>query len=90
MPFSCAAASPRAICTRIVDRFADGQRSIAQPLAQRLAFQQFGDNIRRALFLADVENRKNVGMVQRRRGSRFLREALQPVAISRERLPAEL
>ena len=57
------------------------QRPVAQPLAQGLAFEQFGNDIGRALLFANIEDGKNVGMIQRRGRPGFLRETLQPVAI---------
>ena len=85
MPFSCAAASPRATCNCVVDRLAGGKRPAPQALAQGLSFQQFGNHVRRALLVSNVEDGKNVGMIQRRRGACFLREALHAVAVSRKR-----
>jgi hypothetical protein len=52
---------------RVLDRFTGSERPVPQPVAQRLALQQFGDDIGRAPVLANVEDRKNVGMVQRSR-----------------------
>ena len=45
MPLSCAAARPRAICIADVDGLAHRHRAAAQPLAQRLAFEQLGDGV---------------------------------------------
>jgi hypothetical protein len=71
---------------RVVDSLARGrERTIAQAVAQRFAFEQLGNDIRRAVGLANVVNRKNVGMVQRGRRARFLREPLQALGIGRER-----
>jgi hypothetical protein len=53
-------------------------------LAQRFAFQQLRDQIRRAFVGAHLKHGKNVGMVQRRRGSRLLLEAAQPVGMSED------
>ncbi len=55
------------------DRFAHRQCASAQPIAQRLALEQFRDDIPLALVRADVVNREHVGM---RRGHR-LRFALE-------------
>ncbi len=68
----------------IFNRFPDGERAIPQTLAQRLPFQQFGDHVRRALLVPDVEDRKNVGVIERRRSSGLLRKALHAVRVRRE------
>ncbi len=54
----------------------------SKTLAQRLAFQQFGDDVRRAFMRADVEYRKDVGMVQRRGGQCLLLKAAQAVRVA--------
>ncbi len=36
------------------------------------------------MLVADVEDRKNVGMIERRGSARFLREALHAVTVGRE------
>src|SRR5262245_40737706 len=46
---------------------------------QFLAFQQFGDDERRSLVGADVVDRQDVRMIERRGGMRFLLEAAQQV-----------
>jgi hypothetical protein len=66
---------------RVLDRFAN--RKTGNRLAQRLAFEQFGHDVRRALMSADVVDRENVRMVERRRGARFLLEARQALDIGR-------
>ena len=85
MPLSCAAARPSAICTAIVERLARRQRARCQRVAQRLAVEQLRHDVRRAVVHADVVHREDVRMVQRRGGSRFLLEALQPVGIGARR-----
>ena len=52
-------------------------------VAQRLAMQDFADDVRRALVRADVVDREDVGVIQRRRGARFLLEATQAVGVGR-------
>ena len=59
----------------------EAQRTVSQPFAQRLAFQQLRNDIGRAVIFADIEDRKNVGMVQRGGRAGFLREALQAFGI---------
>ena len=55
-----------------------------QSIAHGLAFQKFGDNVRRALKSADVKDSENVGMIQNARGARFLFESLQAVCVQRQ------
>src|SRR6266571_3747373 len=66
---------------RIVDRFAFRLRRAAQSFAQRLAFEQFRDDVRRAVMRADIVDGKNVGMVQGARSLRFLLETPQAILI---------
>ena len=54
-------------------------------VAQRLALQQFADDVRRAFVRADVVDGEDVGMIQRRRGAGFLLEAAKAVGIRRIR-----
>jgi hypothetical protein len=49
-----------------VDGIAEFQSAMAQALAQSLALEQFGDDVGRTVLLTDVEDGKNVGMVERR------------------------
>ncbi len=76
--------SPRHL-QRIVNRLPAGKRPAPYALPQSLAFEQFGNNVRSSALLPDIENRKNVGMIQRRCRARFLREPLQPLRICRVR-----
>ena len=69
----------------VVDGFAGSERAVAQAVAEGLALEQFGDDVGRAVFLADIEDGENVGMVQRRGRAGFLREALQALGIGGER-----
>ena len=59
----------------ILNSPAHGQRAVIQLGAQFFAFQRFRDDEGRALVLADVINRQNVGMVERRGGACFLLKA---------------
>ena len=59
------------------------QRTGCADLAQRLAFQQFGHDERRAFVHPDVEDRTDVRVVERRRRASFLLEALEPIRIGR-------
>src|SRR6476469_3863721 len=56
-----------------------------QGVAKCFAFEQFRYNIRRALLVTNVEDRKYVGMIQRGGGTGFLRKSLQAIAIRGER-----
>ena len=73
-----------------VQRLAHGERPAAQPLPQRLSFEQFGDDVRRAFVRADIEDRQNVGMVQGRGGARLLLEPAQAVGDRARALAAKL
>ena len=57
----------------------------AQPLAQRLALEQLRDDVRRAVVRADVVDREDVRMIQRRGRARLLLEARQTLGIGGER-----
>ena len=70
----------------IVESLAHGERSAAQTLAQGLALEQFGDDVRRALVRADVEYRQNVGMIQGSGGQSLLLKTAQTVGVQRKRL----
>ena len=84
IPFSCAAASPCAICTpySIVLRWGSAPRSST---ARKLSpSSKLGDQKRRAVVLADVMNGENVGMVERGHCPRLLLEATQAVGFAGE------
>src|SRR5205823_7121112 len=51
--------------TRIVDHSALGRRSSTHSLSQRLTFQQFRDDVRRAFMRVDVVDDQNVRMIER-------------------------
>ena len=53
-----------------------------EPILQRLALQILHGDERPSVLLADVVDRADVGMVQRRRGLRFAREAAQRLGIT--------
>ena len=72
MPRPCAAAGPRATCrarSRALPRSATGPRTEA--LAQRLAFQPLGDDLRLAVVGADVEDRQDVRVIELASRARF-------------------
>src|SRR5208337_1328442 len=47
-----------------VQHFPQPHRTFTKAITQGLALQQLGDDVRRAVVLADVKNRDNVGMIQ--------------------------
>ena len=80
-PFSCAAARPRAIWMPYSTALRCGTGRTLHVLAQALPFEQFGDEIRRAVLSADVKDGQNVGVIERSDHSRFLFEAAQSVRV---------
>src|SRR5207249_3313133 len=64
-----------------VERFNDRQRTRADVLAQRRAVDEFHRDERRAVTLADVVDGQNMWVIERRGGSRFVREATQTIGI---------
>ena len=88
MPRSCAAERPCAICRSDLHRLAHRDGTAIQPLAQRLALQQLRDQVRRAVLHPNVVHGKNVGMIERGDGARFLLEAAHAIGIVR-RWPGE-
>ena len=70
---------------RELGRLPRRQCSGIQPPAQRLALQKLRDEIRRAVMLAKIMNRQNVGMIQRRDRLRLLLKAPQPFRIAGKR-----
>ena len=85
MPFSCAAARPRAIWVASSIALRTGSARAADPLAQRLAFEQLGDHVGRALVGPDVVDLEDVRVVEQAGGARLLLEAAQAVGVGRER-----
>src|ERR1700733_5578856 len=56
---------------RVIDSKTNRQCSFRQSFAKGLALEQFTNNVRRSLVEANVINRNDVGMIQRRRRARF-------------------
>ena len=56
----------------ILNCFSNRKRTRRQTLPQRFAFQQFGDDVRRFVGGADIEDRENVRMIECRGRARFL------------------
>ena len=71
---------------RVADRPARREGPAGEPLAQRLAFEQLRDDVGRAVVRADVVDRQDVRVVQRRRRLRLLLESARG-ARGRRRTP---
>ena len=85
MPFSCAAARPCGDLRWRSPRLRrGGKRPPASSRAQRLAFEQLLHDVRRAVVLTDVVDRRDVRVVEDAGGFRLLLEAAQPVRVLRE------
>ena len=69
----------------VIDRFANRCRPARELLAQRDAFQQLGDEIRRAFMHSKLVDGENIRMVQSRRGAGLLLETAQAIGIARQR-----
>jgi len=69
---------------RVVDRLARGEPPPRERRAQRLSLEKLGDHVRRAVVRADVEDRRDVRVVQESRRPRLLLEPPQAVRIRRE------
>src|SRR5438874_13640165 len=69
----------------IINRLALWIRTSIQHRTQRFSIQQLGNQKSAAVVFADVEQSENVGMIERCYGSGFLLEAVQPIAVARER-----
>ena len=63
----------------VIDHAPHRQRTVLQRIAQRAAFQQLAHQVGRAVERAELEDREDVGMVERRGRLRLLLEAAQPV-----------
>ena len=61
------------------------QRPARKPVAQRLSFEQLGDDVRHSFVAAGVVDRKDVRVVQRADGTRFQLEASQPLGVRGQR-----
>ena len=82
MPFLVSGAEAVRDRERDLDRLARLNRAFVQAVAQRLALQQLGDEVRRALRVADVVDRQEVGMIEHPGRARFLLEPHEPLAIA--------
>jgi len=68
----------------VVNRFALRQGTTVKCLAQVFPLQQFRNQKWRAVVLADVKHRQNIGMIQRRHGARLLLETVKAIRILRK------
>ena len=66
------------------------QRASLQTAAERLALEQFRDDVRRARVGADIVDRQDVRVIELPGGARLLLEAMQPARVRRERLGDQL
>ena len=84
MPFSCAASSASAICTRDRQRLVERQRPAQQAIGQRLALDQLHDQEMSAVGLLEAVERGDVRVIQRRQDLRFALEPRHAVGVGRE------
>ena len=70
---------------RTLHCFADRQRALVELLAQRAPFEQFRHNVGSFLLSADIVDRENIWMIQRRHCARLLLESTQSIRIACER-----
>ena len=75
---------------RVIERFPFGKRPLFQTAAERLAFQQLRDDVRRAAEDARVVDGKDIRMIELAGRARFLLEAMHAAGIRRERLRDQL
>ena len=67
-----------------LDGLAGREGACPETVAQRLALEQFGDQVGRALVGPDVVDDEDVGVVERGSGTGFLLEATHAIGIGRE------
>ena len=87
-PFLVRRAKSTGDLQRIVDRFALRKQPCRPDVHAALAFQQFRNDVRRAVMRADVIDDEDVRMIERAGGLRFLLETRRR-SLSAERQPAE-
>jgi len=86
MPRSCAASSPSAIWAQTRQGFVDGQRALADALAEALAGDVLEDEQPLTAGFLQVVDRRQVAVIEGGEGLGLLLEAAQPVGILGERL----
>jgi hypothetical protein len=74
----------------VVDGAACGNGAGVEFFAERVAFQKFGNEERRAAGFADVVNGENVRVIQRGDGAGLLFETAQALSVARERFRKDL
>ena len=79
----------------VVDRLTFRHGAVPQPLAERLAFEQLGDDVRDGALAADVVDDQKIGMVERAGGPGFRLEAPDAhrgprAPVSRQRLDRDV
>ena len=77
MPASCALARARRDLGGELQALGERQQVVDDQLAQRGAFDELHRHVAQRVGAADVVDRDDVGMVERRGGARLLFEALQ-------------
>ena len=82
IPCSCAVSSASAICNAMRSASSIGMRRPLKPLSERVAFDQLHDQEVTFALLIHTEERRNVGMVQRREHLGFTLEARYALGIS--------
>ena len=70
---------------RVVECLASGQRRCSDSFAQRLPFEQFRDDVGRALMQAEVMDREDAGMIQRGCRPGFALETTEAVGVAGNR-----
>ena len=91
MPARCAAASASHDVDRDRQRLGERQRTGArEAIGERLAFEILEDEELVVAVAADVEERADVRMLQRRDGARFALEALAQLRVGGERVGQDL
>ena len=84
MPRACAAASASAICGADVECAVERQPIVSHLLGERFAEHALHDDVGNALVGADVVNRQDIGMVQRRGGTRLPLQPLKTLRVGGE------
>src|SRR5204863_7048278 len=70
---------------RVVDRLARGQAVARELGSKRLALQELADDVRRPVVRTNVEDRRDVRMVQESGGAGLLLEAAESIRVVRKR-----
>ena len=73
----------------VIDDLPNRQRTALQSLAQRFAFQQFRNQVRRTLVDSHLVHGQNIRMIQGGSRTRLLLESMQPIGIQLSRIPAK-